>query len=87
MSNDYSATYRIIDTLSKKIILRNQFIIVSLERADLNKDEYPDSFSYLTYDNRDKTKKKYVMKIVDLEKLNNLNEFIVGQSMFIKMTC
>lgn len=83
MSNDYSATYRILDTLSKLIDLQRMRSVkccCCLERANLNKDEDSDSLSYLTVDNRDKTKKKYVMKIVDLEKLNNLNEFIVGYS-------
>ena len=48
-----------------------------LERSNFQKDDYPDSLTYLTYDNREKNKKKYVMKIFDLEKLNNLTEFIV----------
>lgn len=48
-----------------------------LERSNFQKDDYPNTLTYLTYDNREKNKKKYVMKIFDLEKLSNLTEFIV----------
>jgi hypothetical protein len=48
-----------------------------LEQPNSNDDECQDSFTYLTYDNKDKNKTKYVLKIIDLEKLTNLSEFIV----------
>ncbi|UJR09156.1 hypothetical protein I4U23_013404 [Adineta vaga] len=61
MSNNYHLTYRILDML---------------KRPDFNTDDNEDCGSYLIYDFKDKTKAKYVMKIVDLEKLTNLSEFI-----------
>lgn len=47
-------------------------------RADFNTEEYQICGSYVVNDQKDKSKTKYVMKIVDLEKLNNLSEFIVS---------
>ncbi len=48
-----------------------------LERPNSNNDEYQEPLTYLTYDKKDKNKTKYVLKIFDLEKMNNLSEFIV----------
>jgi hypothetical protein len=48
-----------------------------LERPNSNNDEYQEPLTYLTYDKKDKNKTKYVSKIFDLEKMNNLSEFIV----------
>ncbi|CAF3988923.1 unnamed protein product [Rotaria sordida] len=61
MSNDYYLTYRIIDTL---------------KYSNSNIDECQGSLAYLVYDNKDKNKTKYALKIVDLEKMTNLSEFI-----------
>ena len=36
-----------------------------------------DSQIYLTYDQKDKNKTKYILHLIDLEKLTNLTEFIV----------
>ncbi len=48
-----------------------------LERPNTDDDEYQDSVTYLPYDNKDKHKTRYVLKIFDLEKMTNLSEFIV----------
>ncbi len=48
-----------------------------LERPNTDDDEYQDSVTYLTYDNKDKHKTRYVLQIFDLEKMTNLSEFIV----------
>ena len=74
-------TYRIVDTLSKTILLTHSktplCLSLALGRADSNADEYEDCGSYLVYDQKEKSKTRYVLKVVDLEKLTNLSEFIV----------
>ncbi|CAF3597710.1 unnamed protein product [Adineta steineri] len=54
-------TYRIIDTL---------------KRSKSNDEDYQDFQTYLTYDQKDKNKIKYILRQIDLEKLTDLTEFI-----------
>ncbi|CAF1399294.1 unnamed protein product [Rotaria magnacalcarata] len=51
-------------------------IIDTCKRANTNADENLSSVTYLAYDQKDNNKTKYALKIVDLEKLTNLSDFI-----------
>ncbi len=76
MSHDY----RTLDILSMKIYLKTFFLknkSFIIERPNSNDDEDKDSFTYLAYDTKDRFKTRYILKIVDLEKMNNISEFIV----------
>lgn len=48
-----------------------------IERPNGSNNENESSITYLTVDQKDTFKTKYVLKMIDLEKLTNLNEFIV----------
>ncbi|CAF1100309.1 unnamed protein product [Adineta ricciae] len=54
----------------------NYRILNTLRRPGLKADEDQNCGSYLVCDQRDKSKTKYVMKIIDLEDFTNLNDFI-----------
>jgi hypothetical protein len=56
-------TYRIIDNLSKN-------------QSKSNDDDYY-SQTYLTYDQKDKYKTKYILRLIDLDNLTDLTEFLV----------
>ena len=64
---------------------------VSFEgRPSLKADEDQNCGSYLVCDQRDKSKTKYVMKIIDLEDFTSLNDFIVRSNIdmgFCTRTC
>jgi hypothetical protein len=47
---------------------------------NLNKKKYSnDHQTYLIYDQKDKSKTKYILRLIELENLSNLTEFIVCQ--------
>jgi len=70
MNNSSYLTYRIIDKLSKK----SSMII---DRLKSNDEDHQYSQIYLTYDQKDKLKTKYILRLIDLEYLSNLTEFLV----------
>ncbi|CAF1273562.1 unnamed protein product [Rotaria sordida] len=61
MMNNYNLTYRIIDTL---------------KRFESNDKDSQYCQTYLINDEKDKNKTKYILRLIDLENLTNLTEFI-----------
>jgi len=66
--------YRIIDNLSKKQYSNS---LVILDQLKSNDEDYQYSQTYLIYDQKDKSKTKYILRLIELENLSNLTEFIV----------
>ncbi|CAF1370663.1 unnamed protein product [Rotaria sordida] len=62
MMNNYNLTYRIIDTL---------------KRFESNDKDSQYCQTYLINDEKDKNKTKYILRLIDLENLTNLTEFIM----------
>jgi hypothetical protein len=48
-----------------------------LDRLKSNDEDYQYSQTYLIYDQKDKSKTKYILRLIDLENLTNLTEFLV----------
>jgi ribosomal silencing factor RsfS len=48
-----------------------------LARRKSSDEDSQSSQIYLTYDQKDKNKSKYILRLIDLEKLTNLTEFLV----------
>jgi hypothetical protein len=55
------------------------YLILEQSKSD-DDDDYQYSHTYLTYDQKDKNKTKYILRLIDLEKLTNLTEFFVNRT-------